>query len=59
LAKLGPSAARRRFTPAAASHNGQSSGAGEIVSETQFRTWSRYVIGAVSTVYLIQGVVLL
>jgi len=57
LAKLGPSAARRRFTPAAASHNGQSSGAGEIVSE--FRTWSRYVIGAVSTVYLIQGVVLL
>ena len=31
----------------------------EIISETQFRTWSRYVIGAVSTIYLIQGVVLL
>ncbi|WP_065756881.1 TSUP family transporter [Bradyrhizobium paxllaeri] len=31
----------------------------ESISETQFRTWSRYVIGAVSTVYLIQGVVLL
>ncbi|WP_213285227.1 TSUP family transporter [Bradyrhizobium sp. sGM-13] len=31
----------------------------EAISETRFRTWSRYVIGAVSTVYLIQGVVLL
>jgi uncharacterized membrane protein YfcA len=31
----------------------------ETISETQFRTWSRYVIGAVSTIYLIQGVVLL
>ena len=31
----------------------------ETISEIQFRTWSRYVIGVVSTVYLIQGVVLL
>ncbi|MBT1509751.1 TSUP family transporter [Bradyrhizobium sp. SRL28] len=31
----------------------------EVISETQFRAWSRYVIGAVSTIYLIQGVVLL
>jgi uncharacterized protein len=31
----------------------------ETISEKQFRAWSRYVIGAVSTVYLIQGVVLL
>ncbi|UPJ46790.1 TSUP family transporter [Bradyrhizobium sp. 200] len=31
----------------------------EAISETRFRTWSRYVIGAVSIVYLIQGVVLL
>ena len=31
----------------------------ETISETQFRTWSRYVIGAVSSIYLIQGVVLL
>ena len=31
----------------------------EIISETQFRIWSRYVISAVSVVYLIQGVVLL
>ena len=30
-----------------------------LISEAQFRTWSRYVIGAVSTIYLIQGVVLL
>ena len=31
----------------------------ETISEEQFRAWSRYVIGAVSTVYLIQGMVLL
>jgi hypothetical protein len=31
----------------------------DLVSEALFRTWSRYVIGAVSTIYLIQGVVLL
>ena len=31
----------------------------ETISETRFRLWSRYVIGAVSAVYLIQGVVLL
>lgn len=31
----------------------------EIISEAQFRSWSRYVIGAVSSIYLIQGVVLL
>ena len=31
----------------------------EVISEAQFRIWSRYVIGAVSTVYLIEGVVLL
>jgi hypothetical protein len=31
----------------------------DLISEAQFRTWSRYVIGAVSTIYLIQGVVLL
>jgi uncharacterized membrane protein YfcA len=31
----------------------------ESISEAQFRTWSRYVIGAMSTIYLIQGVVLL
>ena len=30
-----------------------------VRSEAQFRNWSRYVIGAVSTIYLIQGVVLL
>ena len=31
----------------------------ETISEKQFRAWSRCVIGAVSTVYLIQGMVLL
>ncbi|MFG3594826.1 TSUP family transporter [Bradyrhizobium sp. RDI18] len=31
----------------------------ESISETRFSIWSRYVIGAVSAVYLIQGVVLL
>jgi uncharacterized protein len=31
----------------------------EAISEAQFRIWSRYVIGAVSTVYLVEGVVLL
>ena len=31
----------------------------DLISEAQFRTWSRYVIGAVSTIYLIQGLVLL
>ena len=31
----------------------------ETISEAQFRNWSRYVIGAVSAIYLIQGVVLL
>jgi uncharacterized membrane protein YfcA len=31
----------------------------ETISETRFRLWSRYVIGAVSAVYLIEGVVLL
>ena len=29
----------------------------DMMSDAQFRTWSRYVISAVSTVYLIEGVV--
>jgi uncharacterized protein len=31
----------------------------DVMGDTQFRIWSRYVIGAVSTAYLIQGLVLL
>ena len=31
----------------------------DAISEAQFRTWSRYVIGTVSAAYLIQGLVLL
>jgi len=31
----------------------------EAMNDAQFRTWSRYVIGTVSAVYLIQGLVLL
>jgi uncharacterized membrane protein YfcA len=31
----------------------------DVMTEAQFRSWSRYVIGTVSTVYLVQGLVLL